>query len=195
MVIDMPTTIKFKLSTSGIKKAKAELNAYRKKLAGKTKEFVSKLAEIGVQTGLSSAGEYQGYILFEYEIKDATKTHVSAVVHAVSKEQILRQWLSGDQVKEAYVDPLLMAEFGSGRYASDASGQKNAYFISAGGVNAGRGTFPGQTHAFDEGGWYWQDLNGEWQHSEGEIPTMPVFHAVMEMEEQVIALAREVFRS
>ena len=191
----MSTTITLKLSTSGIKKAKAELKAYRDKLESKTKDFISKLAEIGVQTGLSNTGEYQGYILFEYEITDSSKKHVSAVVHAMSKEQILRQWLNGEDVREAYVDPLLMAEFGSGRFASDASGQKNDHYISSGGVNAGRGTFPGQTHAFDEGGWYWRDLSGEWQHSEGEIPTMPVYHAALEMEERVIELAREVFGS
>lgn len=56
----------------------------------------------------------------------------------------------------------------------------------------GVGTYPGQTHAFDDEGWfYW---NGHRRiHSYGTEATMPVYNAYKEMVDQVERIAKEVF--
>lgn len=56
----------------------------------------------------------------------------------------------------------------------------------------GVGTYPGQTHAFDDDGWwYW---NGHKRiHSYGTEATMPVYEAYKAMVDKVERIAKEVF--
>ena len=57
----------------------------------------------------------------------------------------------------------------------------------------GTGTFPGQTHAEDPEGWWYQTLDGVWHHSKGIAPTMPMAKAQAEIYDQIASVAREVF--
>ena len=79
-----------------------------------------------------------------------------------------------------------MAEFGSGHLAE-------VLFDIAG---VGQGTFPGQTHAFDDV-WHWKewrdDHTGEWHHSKGFRPTHPMYQAEMDMIKEVVNIAKEVY--
>ena len=62
----------------------------------------------------------------------------------------------------------------------------------------GQGTFPGQTHAFEDSWWYkeWDENGkGEWKRGRGVTPTHPMYHAKMKMYEQIYNVARKVFRT
>ena len=184
-------TIKFKLNTESINNAINELKKYRDSLPGKCQEFVDRLVSMGISVASMNTGDYTNYIEFSKEV-NPEKYGATAIMKA-SSENIVRRWLTKEGVMEAEVSPILMAEFGSGNYASNAgSGQPNASLAMQ--LGMGQGTFPGQTHAFDEE-WHWLDLSGEWHSSSGEIPTMPVFKAFLEMENDVKMVAKEVFNS
>ena len=87
-------------------------------------------------------------------------------------------------MQTAEVNVLAMAEFGSGKLAK--------VLFDIGGV--GRGTFPGQTHAFDDEGWSWKEIGTDrWHHSVGVEPTHPMYNAYIHMLEQIDAIAQEVF--
>ena len=81
-----------------------------------------------------------------------------------------------------------MAEFGSGWFAE-------VLFDDVPLNKVGQGTFPGQKHAFQPGGWSYQGLNGEWYHSKGFKPSHPMYHAQLAIYDQMIAIAKEVFSS
>ena len=55
-------------------------------------------------------------------------------------------------------------------------------------------SFPGQTHAFEDG-WYYPDENGEWHYTHGTKATMPMYNASTEMLLNIRKIAREVFGS
>ena len=58
----------------------------------------------------------------------------------------------------------------------------------------GVGTFPGQTHAFQEEGWWFKDEETDkWIHSYGVQATMPMYNASIEMRQKVTEIAKEVF--
>ena len=59
----------------------------------------------------------------------------------------------------------------------------------------GVGTFPDQTHAFQDQGWYYMDVSGEWHHSYGVKATMPMYNADIEMILNLRKIAKEVFSS
>ena len=86
------------------------------------------------------------------------------------------------------LSPILLAEFGSATYAE--------VLFDVEGV--GQGTFPGQTHAFEDSWWYkeWDENGkGEWKRGRGVTPTHPMYHAKMKMYEQIYNVARKVFRT
>ena len=180
------------LSTDGIKQAQKELRAYKNDLQYKCELFVSTLIENGIVVARSSATQNQfgQYITFEKKLS-ASKYGASGILCA-SSGTIEVQWMSYGKLKSADVSPLLMAEFGSGFNASDSSGKPNiGYALDLG---MGQGTFPNQTHAFDAGGWWYQDLDGNWHNTTGVSPSMPVFNALLDMETKILTTAREVFQ-
>jgi len=193
----MSKRITFTLSQKSIQQAMKELKAYRDSLPVKCETFVSRLAEIGISAARANVNpEYGNYITFHSEIDSPSKYGCKGLLIATQTGLVRRQWRTignATGIETADVSPLLMAEFGSGARASDASGQKNASWAAE--VGAGRGTFPGQEHAFDEGGWYWMDLDGEWHHSSGETPTMPMWNAYDQMFQSIANIAKEVFGS
>lgn len=180
---------KANLSVDSIRNMKKELMDYQNNtLPSLIKRFVEELAKIGIQTAranlgsIDDLGNVSSLVSFTKEVNSQNDGYVGLVI-AKDLAQIKQFWLSGGKVKSADVSPLLMYEFGSGQKASNPK--------SLPGV--GQGTFPGQTHAFDKEGWYWQDLNGKWHHSYGITPTSPMFHAFEEIERQVANVAKEVF--
>lgn len=180
----MPKKITMNLSVSSIQNAIKELRQYQNDLNRKCEEFCRILAELGIQTAKENTGNFGKYISFTYEVKDRTKG-CKAVMVATNTGIIHSEWQTKEGVKSADVSPILMCEFGSGLKAENPKG------IS----DVGTGTFPGQTHAEDPNGWYWMDLDGEWHHSYGVTPKMPMYHASIEMILNIQKIAREVFRS
>lgn len=69
-------------------------------------------------------------------------------------------------------------------------------------LGMGPGTYPGQKHAFDEGGWWFPtddprlilrtDKSGQgWGHSYGNPPHMPFYTASVNMRNDILRLAKE----
>ena len=180
----MAKTITIKLNQSSIQNAIKELKQYQNDLDRKCEIFCQRLAELGIQTAKENTGNFGKYISFTYEVKDRTKG-CKAVMVATNTGIIHSEWQTKEGVKSADVSPILMCEFGSGLKAENPKGIPGV----------GTGTFPGQTHAEDPNGWYWMDLDGEWHHSYGVTPKMPMYHASIEMILNIRKIAREVFRS
>ena len=174
--------ITMNLSEESVRNAIKDLNQYKSDVLRKTQEYVSRLSELGIQTSKNNVGNFVRYITFSKEL-EPNKYGCKAIVLATQTGTIVSKWQTKDGIKSADVSPLLMAEFGSRHRAENP--------MNVPGV--GQGTFPDQTHAFDEDGWYWRDLDGELHHSKGVTPSMPMYKAFVEMELSAIRIAREVF--
>lgn len=176
----MTTTIKIDLfSKDSIRQAKKELKKYQKSIEKKCEKVVSKLLDIGIKTAKLNCGDYGDVISFSKEITRADN-NVKGTLLAVGTP-VLR--LRGGEM--IGMNPLLMAEFGSGFEAR--------VLDKVPGLDVGTGTFPGQTHAFSPNGWYYTDMNGETHHSEGESPTHPMHSAMLAMILDVNNVLQEVF--
>lgn len=169
------------LSTSSIDSAIKKLEEYNKSLDKKAKMLVEKLAEKGIEVARRNSG-YGAYIYFGMKL-DNTTGGATAIMFGKNVKQLVVQWQTKEGIKSAEVNPILMAEFGSGAEFDDVWG--------VGLVE--RGSFPNQTHAFDSKGWYWKDLDGKWHHSDGHNPEQPMYHAYKEMYGVIVNVAKEVF--
>ena len=179
----MKRTINIELSKKSIEKAIEELDAFQNDLIQKCKAVVERLAEVGIETAEQNSPTFGRYITFTQQIETETKTGVRAVVLAIDKQKITKQWLRYGEVVEATISPILMEEFGSGFEAVNPHGVQGV----------GQGSFPGQTHAFDEGGWWYMDTEGSWHHTEGQKPGMPMYAAKVRMSIAIARIVREVF--
>ena len=175
--------INMSLNSKSINKAIKELDAYQNELMKKCKTVVERLAEVGIETAVNSTLNFGSFITFTQKIESQERDRITAVMLAYDSHKVKRQWLRYGEVVEAEISPLLMEEFGSGFEALNP--------MNVPGV--GQGTFPGQTHAYDEGGWWYMDLNGEWHKSTGEKPGMPMYAARVRMSLSIDRILREVF--
>jgi len=179
----MATRISGTLSASSIKKMQRQLMDYKKRLIEKCSLFTERLAAAGILVGQQNLGEYDKYVMFSMET-DPQRYGAKTILYATNTGLIHSQWMTKSGVKEADVSPILMAEFGSGLRANNARAEE---------FGMGTGTFPGQTHAEDPEGWWYQTVDGVWHHSYGVSPTMPMFKAQMEIYDQIATIAKEVF--
>lgn len=177
----MARVLKAKLNTSDIERLISELESYKDELISKCQEYVDTLAEIGITTArwnlyqvvndtsgeMISIGDKVAFAK-EMEVSDMG----AATIIIPASQPFVNTWDTG----VAVVDPLLMAEFGSGMFA----------------VEGHRGTFPDQKYAFNPQGWYWKK-DGVTHHSYGIEPTRPLFKAYEEMKSQMQAVAAQVF--
>lgn len=163
---------------NSVRDAIKQLRAYKSELHRKCRTFVSRLATVGIETAKLNCGEYGNVITFSRDIDSryagGAKGRIVAVGTPVAR---LR---SGETI---YMNPLLMAEFGSGFEARVLDKVEGV----------GQGTFPGQTHAFDPMGWWYTDEDGETHHSYGETPTYPMHSADIAMILDINRIAKEVF--
>lgn len=172
------------LSTKGISEIIKQLKTYAEvDLPQMADEIVRRLAQMGIRVAEYSVyNDWRPLLEFRYDSKDLgdgelvgeSVTLIHRVWYTSKKANIRNQ-------REAYVSPMLMSEYGAGWYA----------------LQGHRGTFPGQTHAF-ESEWFWYDGNGHKHSSEEDyhmIATQPMYKAFVEMMENVEKVAREVFNS
>jgi len=170
------------ISTQQLNQTIDELHQYAQRLTERCEQFVSELADIGIEVARANltplVNDTDGHtldlssmVLFSKEVSFDTETATCIILP--ESHVFATEWQSGSAV----VDPLLMYEFGSGMYAVDGH----------------RGTFPNQKYAFDPKGWYWKDLDGVTHRSFGIQPTRPLFKAKEEMSEQIHAVAERVF--
>lgn len=144
--------------------------------------FMNKLLDRGITRArlsmgmLEDLGNVSGLVALKKEINPVVDGWCSAILVATDQAKVVQSWLKFGEEVQAEVSPILMYEFGSGKYA----------------IEGHRGTFPQQTHAFEEY-WSWQDLNGQWHSFDGIKPTQPMYHSAEEMRKVIGEVAKEVF--
>lgn len=175
--------IKSDLSVKGIENVKKKLIQYRDvELPRKCKEFVERLLQIGVDVSRAKISESPlgKYVTVTTDVS-ADKMGCKGIL--LAKGAVKEQ--------EGY-DPfsvLLSIEFGAGVHYNPTPNPLSAE------MGYGVGTFPGQIHAFDQNGWYfWSEEKQQWIHSYGVKATMPMYSADMEIIQNVVKIAKQVFR-
>lgn len=182
---DTSKTISFGLSVKEVQNAIKELRQYQSDLNRKCEELCRRLTQEGIliaQAHIGSSG-FGRHIRLASEITPE-QSGCKAIVYMEDTSKIKSEWkVSETETRSAVLSPSLLLEFGSGSHAENKSGTPGV----------GQGTFPGQTHAFDKGGWWYMDLNNVWHHSTGVSPKMPMYYTGKELMEKVVAIAKDVF--
>ena len=167
----MARKINMTLSRSSINDAINELKAYKKELINKNDIFVRRLVDLGLNVVDMKVRQSLG------DSDDATS---KAYVDSLGKLVKAEIHLTG---KDS-----LFLEFGAGIYYN-TPGQHPLEDEFGYGV----GTYPGQTHAFDDYWFYTDEQGNTGQISYGTQATMPMYSASIEMYQEVTRIAREVF--
>lgn len=168
------------LSVSSIRQLQKEIEAYRDSLTAKCKELVQRLAEQGITVANAKVGESPlgKYVTIKTDITEE-KAGCKAILIATG------------EVKEsegyAPFNTLLAIEFGAGIHYNPTPNPNADKF------GMGVGTFPGQIHAFEDGWYYWDDTAQEWRYTHGVRATMPMYNASMEIIQNVVKIAKEIF--
>lgn len=156
------------------------------------REFCEKLADKGIVAAkensvfLNDLGNIKSCISFYKKLNPKTDG-CEAILVGADVFLITKSWFDKQGYTSREVSALLMAEFGSGNFADTTNMN---LFVTP--VNAGQGTFPGQTHAHQK---YWAWFDGrKWHHSKGIKPTMPMYNAWLEMDKQIETIGKQVFR-
>ena len=180
-------TITKRLTSQGLHELAQELERYAQDtLVDKLRIFRSRLADKGIRVAMSANnGTFAPYIVFSKEDRENDSLIIAKETTLLSAD-----WFGHEDV---LISPLLMTEFGSGNYAvywENVDGSTTKTLDD--GTSIGRGSFPGQKHAFDRQ-WFYRDTDKNLHVSSGLMPTRPMHHAIIELIMQVEATAREVF--
>lgn len=174
--------IKEDLSVKGIESVKRQLLQYKDNLPIKCEKLVSRLLQSGVDVSKTKINKSP---LGKYV---TVTTNISA--DKMGCKGIL---LAKGEVKEQEgYDPfsiLLAIEFGAGVHFNPTP---NPLISSE--FPYGVGTFPGQIHAHQDVWFYWDEKSQEWRPTHGVKATMPMYNADMEIIQNVVKIAKEVFR-
>lgn len=169
------------LSVKSIEALKSQLLQYKDSLHIKCEKLVSRLLESGLSVANARVGESP---LGKYV---TVTTNISA--DKMGCKGIL---LAKGQVKEqegyAPFSILLAIEFGAGIHYNPTP---NPLISSE--FPYGVGAFPGQTHAYQDMWFYWDENSQEWKPTHGVKATMPMYSADMEIIQNVVKTAKEVF--
>ena len=169
------------LSVKGIEALKRQLLQYKDNLPIKCEKLVSRLLQSGVEVSQARINESP---LGKYV---TVTTNISA--DKMGCKGIL---LAKGAVKEQYgyapFSILLAIEFGAGVHFNPT---QNPIISSE--FPYGVGTFPGQTHAYQDTWFYWDENTQEWKPTHGVKATMPMYSADMQIIQNVVKTAKEVF--
>ena len=174
--------IKSDLSVKGIEIVKKKLIQYRDvELPRKCKEFVERLLQSGVSVSREKIDESPlgKYVTVTTDIS-ADKMGCKGILLA-----------KGAVKEQDGYDPfsiLLAIEFGAGAHFNSTPNP-----IIGSEFPYGVGTFPGQTHAYEDMWFYWDENTQEWKPTHGVKATMPMYSADMEIIQNVAKVAKEVF--
>ena len=172
------------LSVKGIESLKSQLLQYKDSLSIKCETLVSMLLQSGVEVSQSKISESP---LGKYV---TVTTNISAD-NIGCKGILLAKGAVKEQDGYEPFSILLAIEFGAGVHFNPTPNP-----IISSEFPYGVGTFPGQVHAFQSEGWmYWDEKAQEWRHTYGVKATMPIYNADMEIIQNVVKIAKEVFRS
>ena len=171
------------LSVKGIEALKRQLLQYKDSLPIKCEKLVSRLLQSGVEVSQTKISESP---LGKYV---TVTTNISADKMGC-KGVLLAKGAVKEQEGYAPFSILLAIEFGAGIHYNPT---QNPIISSE--FPYGVGTFPVQIHAMEPGGWYfWSEEKQQWIHSYGIKATMPMYNADMEIIQNVVKTAKEVFR-
>ncbi len=170
------------LSVKELENLKNELKNYKSEIVKNTEIMVSRLLQSGVEVSQARINESP---LGKYV---TVTTNISADKMGC-KGILLAKGAVKEQEGYAPFSILLAIEFGAGVHYNPTP---NPLISSE--FPYGVGTFPGQVHAFQSEGWmYWDEKVQEWRHTYGVKATMPMYNADMEIIQNVVKTAKEVF--
>lgn len=169
------------LSVKGIEALKRQLLQYKDNLPIKCEKLVSRLLQSGVAVSQTKISESP---LGKYV---TVTTNISAD-NMGCKGILLAKGAVKEQEGYAPFSILLAIEFGAGIHFNPTP---NPLISSE--FPYGVGTFPGQTHAYEDMWWYWDENTQEWKPTHGVKATMPMYNADMEIIQNVVKFAKEVF--
>lgn len=177
----MSTVINAELSCESLEALKKRLLEYRDRdLPQKIEKFVNGLLQEGLSVARTKVSESPlgKYITLTTDISPS----------AMGCNGILLA-KGAVQEHEGY-EPfsiLLAVEFGAGVHYNPVPNPKAEL------LGYGVGTFPGQTHAFDDMWWFWDEKSQEWRATHGIKATMPMYNATEEMIAKIVQIARTAF--
>ena len=169
------------LSVKGIEAIKSQLLQYKDSLPIKCEKLVSRLLQSGVEVSKTKISESP---LGKYV---TVTTNISADKMGC-KGILLAKGAVKEQEGYAPFNILLAIEFGAGIHFNPTP---NPLISSE--FPYGVGTFPGQTHAYEDMWFYWDENTQEWKPTHGVKATMPMYNADMEIIQNVVKFAKEVF--
>lgn len=181
----MGKKLQVRLNSQSIKQAIAELEQYKSEVPSKMERFLKELADVGIKAATTNTDSVLGAHI-TYTKKVITKGGNECVISMIGRDDgtMTSSWYVSDtEVKTVPVSAILMAEVGSGKYAS------TEYNIPS----SGRGTFPEQRHAWEDQ-WHYKDETG-WHTTSGIQPTHPMHSAALAMRAQIEAIGKKVFGS
>ena len=169
------------LSVNGIEALKSQLLQYKDELPIKCEKLVSRLLESGLSVANARVGESPlgKYVTVTTNISDDKMG---------CKGILLAKGAVKEQEGYAPFSILLAIEFGAGVHFNPTP---NPLISSE--FPYGVGTFPGQTHAYQDMWWYWDENTQEWKPTHGVKATMPMYNADMEIIKNIVKYAKEVF--
>ena len=168
------------LSVNGIEAIKSQLLQYRNSLPIKCETLVSRLLQSGVAVSQAKISESP---LGKYV---TVTTNISAD-NMGCKGILLAKGAVKEQDGYAPFSVLLAIEFGAGIHFNPTPNPNADKF------GLGVGTFPGQVHAFEDTWFYWDENSQGWKPTHGVKATMPMYSADMEIIQNVVKFAKEVF--
>lgn len=173
--------LKSDLSVSGIRNLQKELEKYRDSLTYKCRLLAEKLSEIGANVINAKVDESPlgKYVTLKTEITEE-QAGCKAILIATGEVK--------EQEGYAPFNTLLAIEFGAGIHFNPIPNP------NAGEFGLGVGTFPGQTHAYQDYWFYWNEEQQKWLPTHGVKATMPMYSASLELQKEVAKIAKEVFK-
>lgn len=195
----MARVFEAKLSLKDLRQLQKDLRYYRKyTLTESVEKFVNELLDRGISIAYQDAGEFQGFIGFYKEMASASRDTDGAnfrkynyrvtgyLIGANVVKNIVKWNRYGKEVEEE-ISSILMAEYGSGKFADKKH----------------RGTYPTTStnnppNAMRNMWFYTQGEieNGKlkWYKASGVKPTMPMYHAFRQMQLDVYRCAIDAFQ-
>lgn len=169
------------LSVKGLENLKNELKNYKREIEKNTEILISRLLQSGVAVSQSKISESP---LGKYV---TVTTNISSD-NMGCKGVLLAKGAVKEQDGYAPFSILLAIEFGAGVHFNPTPNP-----IISSEFPYGVGTFPGQTHAYQDTWFYWDENTKEWKPTHGVKATMPMYNADMEIIKNVVKFAKEVF--
>ena len=177
----MAKNISEELSVKGIEAIKRQLLQYKDSLSIKCEKLVSRLLQSGIEVSQSKISESP---LGKYV---TVTTNISSDKMGCNGILIAKGAVK-EQDGYAPFSVLLAIEFGAGIHYNPTP---NPLISSE--FPYGVGTFPNQIHAYQDLWFYWDENTQEWKPTHGVKATMPMYSADMEIIQNVVKFAKEVF--